>query len=382
MPAYNFAENADRDSAGHTLRFIFQHWFTDPWKIARNFTFAARFVKVKTAGRINLEEHQTLMALGQEIIDQINNLYPIHDTFCESTVQYLSDDDEDDADCFGETYTLVLNEEKTIVYLGIYPHHISMSVRSVDTFPKHLLSIVEFIRTKEIPVPHKAAIHIIKKSNYGFDATKKTIKKKADFSPDHYNDDFGPVADRIQSTINSDTNRGIVLLHGGIGTGKTSYIKHIMQVSKKKVYYVPPDLAHNLSDPGLIEFITGRLQDSVLVIEDAENVLRSREAGGSQAVSNILNISDGILGEVMSSTIIATVNCPLKELDQALMRPGRLIAEYEFRALTQAKTNYLLRKLYGEDQTSDKALTLAEIFNINSMPATGPKVEKVKLGFA
>jgi hypothetical protein len=382
MTNYNFGELVDRDAAGHSLRFIYQKYFNDPWSTARTFTFQMPFLQVKVSDQISLEEHEKLVELGNEIIEQIASLYTIDAHFSEATVSFLSQTDDEDGDCYGDRHMLVLLEQKTIIYLSIYPRLVSMAVRSGTEFPKHLSSIVEFIKTKEVPATEKAAIHIIKRTSYGFESTKKSITKLAEFSMDHYNDDFKPVADQILSTINSDNNRGIVLLHGGMGTGKTSYIKHIMSASQKKVYYVPPDLAGSLSEPGLIDFILNRLQDSVLIIEDAENVLRSREAGGSQAVSNILNISDGILGEVMSSTIICTVNCPLSDLDQALLRPGRLIAEYQFGNLAREKTNNLLEKLYGDNaEWAEDSMTLAEIFNVKNMPVKGKQANKVKLGF-
>ena len=71
--------------------------------------------------------------------------------------------------------------------------------------------------------------------------------------------------------------------------------------------------------------------DSVLIIEDAEKVVRNRNGNGNEtAVSNLLNLSDGILGDCLKTQIVATFNTERQLIDKALLRKGRLIAEYKF----------------------------------------------------
>jgi hypothetical protein len=107
--------------------------------------------------------------------------------------------------------------------------------------------------------------------------------------------------------------------------------------------------------------------------------LKQREAGGNQAVSNILNISDGILGDILRLQIVCTFNSKLQEIDQALLRPGRLIAEYRFEKLSLDKTAALMKKLHGIEYTG-KEMTLADIFNVNNMPDK-TNIKKNPVGF-
>ena len=53
------------------------------------------------------------------------------------------------------------------------------------------------------------------------------------------------------------------------------------------------------------------------------------------------------------------------KIDKALLRKGRLICEHKFGPLDKEDTNKLLKEL-GKDKVSDKGLTLADIYNIDS----------------
>ena len=62
----------------------------------------------------------------------------------------------------------------------------------------------------------------------------------------------------------------------------------------------------------------------MLVLEDADNSLVDRKTGDLSALSNVLNLGDGLLGQVADIRIIATTNSSRMSLDDAIRRPGRL----------------------------------------------------------
>ena len=65
----------------------------------------------------------------------------------------------------------------------------------------------------------------------------------------------------------------------------------------------------------------------------------------------------------MHQQIIATFNCDLKSIDPALLRKGRLIANYEFNQLDISSAKILSEKLgYGTEGVTGP-MTLAEIYN-------------------
>src|SRR5207244_10467965 len=81
--------------------------------------------------------------------------------------------------------------------------------------------------------------------------------------------------------------------------------------------------------------------NTVLIIEDAENIIIDRKYNSGSSVSNLLNISDGLMADFLNVQLICTFNSSLTLVDNALMRKGRLIAKYEFGKLGVAKAQQL-----------------------------------------
>src|SRR4029078_1767482 len=126
-----------------------------------------------------------------------------------------------------------------------------------------------------------------------------------------------------------------------------------------KVLFLSPAAATNLMDPELIELLINN-PNCVLVIEDAENVIMDRKIGSNASVSNLLNISDGLLADFLNVQIIGTFNNSLTLVDNALMRKGRLIAKYEFGKLSISKSQRL-SDFMGFDTRINEPMTLASI---------------------
>jgi ATP-dependent 26S proteasome regulatory subunit len=88
-----------------------------------------------------------------------------------------------------------------------------------------------------------------------------------------------------------------------------------------------------------------------------------RRHNNNSGVSNLLNISDGLLSDCLNVQIICTFNSSLSLIDNALLRKGRLIAKYEFGKLDIHKAKKLAERL-GINKHIDAPLTLAELTNI------------------
>jgi ATP-dependent 26S proteasome regulatory subunit len=184
----------------------------------------------------------------------------------------------------------------------------------------------------------------------------------------------------IINRLNKPNDKGIILLHGDPGTGKTSYLKYLTTlIHDKPILFIPPSMAEMLSEPTIIPFLMDQ-RNSILIIEDAEKVISDRQGNGSPAgVSNILNITDGILGDCLNIQIIATFNMSREKIDTALLRKGRLIVEHKFEKLSVSETNKLLKHL-GKDVVSNEPLSLADIYNID-VELYRASNNKEKIGF-
>jgi ATP-dependent 26S proteasome regulatory subunit len=90
-------------------------------------------------------------------------------------------------------------------------------------------------------------------------------------------------------------------------------------------------------------------------------ILTSSEEERNQAVSNILNISDGLLNDHMDMQIIATFNANKKVIDAALLRKGRLMVNYRFKKLTANQATKLSKHI-GLNKVYTESKSLAEIY--------------------
>jgi hypothetical protein len=107
--------------------------------------------------------------------------------------------------------------------------------------------------------------------------------------------------------------------------------------------------------------------NSILIIEDAENIIHDRHdvvKSSNQAVSNLLNMSDGLLGDAIHQQIICTFNCDIHNIESALVRDGRLVLEHKFDKLSVEKARRLYEKLgvNNKDEDIREPMSLAEIY--------------------
>lgn len=190
-----------------------------------------------------------------------------------------------------------------------------------------------------------------------------------------YEDDFKETDETIRKRLSQKNDKGIVLLHGLPGTGKTTYLRYLVGKIKKRVLFLSPSVAGNLMNPDFIELLIDN-PNTVLIIEDAENIIMDRKHNSGSAVSNLLNISDGLLADFLNVQLICTFNSSLTMVDSALMRKGRLIAKYEFGKLGISKAQRLSEH-FGFDSTIDRSMTIAEIANPHEKTHEAERMEVV-----
>lgn len=291
-------------------------------------------------------------------------------------------------------YVLKKNDEvesnDSTVVLELYRRNgelVILTLSPVST-KKYIDAACAIFRSKYKPKKKERVFYTISQNSHGFELEEMNIPTEynAESVYWHYNDDFIPVHETIINCIDND-KKGLILLHGLPGAGKTSYIEQLISKGgTRKLVYIPPHLANSIASPAFISFVREKLKSCVLVIEDAEDILKDREGNAdSTAVSNLLNISDGILGKALNILIIATFNMDRQFIDKALMRKGRLVAEYKFGELTVDKATALVKKLHGEDSVLNlekgEMRTLGNIFNMDIVQHRAKEIPKVAFGF-
>ncbi len=231
--------------------------------------------------------------------------------------------------------------------------------------------ILELVSTAKKKKKHKRKFYMIASSNrgeHGFIFKKFGIKKIDADIESHYNDDFKEVDTKVKSFLKAEKANGLVLLHGKYGTGKTTYIRSLMNDINKRFIFLPLDMMEAIGSPNFIPFIS-KYPNAILVLEDAENLLTPRGSGGhgmsKNSLVNLLNLGDGLLADALSLKIICTFNADLKQIDKAILRKGRLVARYEFKELSIDKVKAICEKNSFEN-IPEKPATLADIYNMDN----------------
>jgi len=222
-----------------------------------------------------------------------------------------------------------------------------------------------------VPDDHKTKVHLFIKNQYGeytFEPISVNLPEDLDLEL-NYGKKFLDVDKIIQERLHEKPN-GLFMFHGMPGTGKTTYIKYLASKIKRDFIYIPTTMIENFtSDPNCLHTLIQK-PNSVIILEDAEKAILKRHGDGmdSSAVSSLLNLSDGILSDILKTSVIVTYNCPKQDIDDALKRKGRLQAEYEFNALSIEDAKKLAKSLkYPKKFIEEKItepLSISDIYNL------------------
>lgn len=293
----------------------------------------------------------------------------------ESSTAFLNDDEDstvwDDKDIYTSRFYLVSKNEPLMIYyeydnLNIITH---LGTEAID-------NVVEKYIKKYNQDNDKVKCYAIVKDPDMY-LNDFDIELDGDLDYDMYNEGFEEVHKRIVHSIEKDKN-GLYLLYGKPGTGKSTYIRHLIKecgTEDRKFIYVPCKLFDALTDPTSLNFLM-RNRGNVFIIEDCENLVTVDDDIRSDGITDLLNMTDGLLSDALNIKIICTFNTDYEKIDEALLRPGRCRCKYDFDLLDKDRANKVAEKF--KIQKVDKDISLAELFNPEE---TFMEEKKKRIGF-
>lgn len=201
----------------------------------------------------------------------------------------------------------------------------------------------------------------------------------------HYGNDFVPWEREFVKRLTSVAS-GVSVFRGPPGTGKTSFLRHLIAKLRNRCifYYLPTTQYPLLTNVQMVSFWVSQNRryekyHKVIILEDAEQLLMTRANDNRDQVSNLLNLSDGLLGEFFNMHLLCTINCQVDELDPAVLRAGRMVTYREFPRLSVEQAQRLASKL-GKSLPEQADYSLAEIYFQGSNGAEQTQ-QKQKIGF-
>ena len=292
----------------------------------------------------------------------LNNKYKLNDSDYILKFEQSKPGKINKRDTNGCQYLVILKDR---VLMEIHSHKIVFWYgKNVDFAEiEEVFALIKKSRKKK---KHNRKFYMIAASNhseFGFYLQEFDVRRLKINIEENYNDDFVKTHNVIQSFLKKEKSNGLVLLHGKYGTGKTTYLRHIIANTNKRFIFLPLDLMEAISSPNFLPFIS-EYKDSILILEDCEDIISPRDTKSimTNSLANLLNLGDGLLADALSIKIICTFNADLKRIDPAILRKGRLIARYEFKELDVTKAQAISDKIGIKDKV-DKPMTLAEVYN-------------------
>jgi energy-coupling factor transporter ATP-binding protein EcfA2 len=267
------------------------------------------------------------------------------------------------------------NPKKTYEMMIIYPSNI---------LDLHLKDFEKFI-----DISSASKIHLFVKNRYDeyvFEPINMPVPENMNIEL-NYGKKFKKIESEIISRLN-ENDKGLYMFHGIPGTGKSTFLKYLTTKVSKDFIYIPATMIESfVNNPSTLSTLLQK-KNSVLILEDAEKAIVKRLGDNydSSAVTSLLNLSDGILGDILKCPIILTYNCPKQDIDDALRRKGRLQIDYEFGCLSLEESKRLAKQLgFSTKQIEEnitKEMVIAEIYNLTKQTEMNDvKKEEKRIGF-
>lgn len=172
--------------------------------------------------------------------------------------------------------------------------------------------------------------------NFIYLTTKDTILTPKDSFYPWLKDSGYSVEKFVEEYLNSPET--VLVILGPPGTGKTTFIREILlRYYQKTEKPIGTTNDQDAMTKALGDLLSNMEENDIWVFEDSDTIISSTRREGNSAISTLLNKADGISTSINNrrKIIFSSNLTDVKQIDSALMRPGRCFAVMYFRNLTR-----------------------------------------------
>jgi tRNA A37 threonylcarbamoyladenosine biosynthesis protein TsaE len=275
------------------------------------------------------------------------------------------------SDMEDNTYSCTWEHAESIIHMNHYKYDNTFSVEAIsfnESFLTNLFTDLDKVSSKR---PSSSNIMVLVNSQMGLRLSTigeaKSPLQEMNYSPEvllQYN--------HLKECLKTKDPCGrLILLSGPPGTGKSYMIRGITTEVEALFILVPNSIAGDITGPNFLPLMLEHKDDQipiVLLIEDADLYLAKKARDlNPTGISDLLNLGDGLFGEMADIRIVATSNADRLTIDDAILRPGRMCTHIEIGGLMPKEAEACYKGLTGNDfegKLSIRGTPLSDIYKM------------------
>lgn len=142
------------------------------------------------------------------------------------------------------------------------------------------------------------------------------------------------------------SKKGLSVLYGDRGTGKTSIINYISTSIDRMIIFIPNNMIDlTINNPEFKRFLR-RYPSPIIIIDDCEMMFNESYTKSNTLVNNLIQLVDGFLSDSIEAHIITIFNVDNQDsIDHSLLDCNNLVGVVEFSELNKEESTDLSKYL-------------------------------------
>ncbi len=158
--------------------------------------------------------------------------------------------------------------------------------------------------------------------------------------------------------------KGLSVLHGERGTGKTTVINYLSTKLDRIIIYIPNNVVEStIGNPEFRKFLK-RFYRPILIIDDCEMLFNEFFPKSNVFTNNVLQMVDGFLSDTIEVNVVAIFNLDSEDdIDENLLEANNLLKVVKFESLLPEEATELSEYLNHKKQFKNKTKVIDVVRN-------------------